>query len=227
MRSTCTDRGLSVANSVNGVISTSVVVRLKGLMRPVKERSTPSQDSAELSIETGSTPSVESSSSGSSSDIAELNFRPPRISDGKRLWEIARDSRVLDVNSGYAYVLWCRDFADASVVATDEADIPVGFITGFRRPESPRTLFVWQVAVDADQRGRGVAGRMLDHLLDRLAPSGVARLETTVSPDNDASIAMFTALARRRGTHITRTELFAPEDFPDSHLAEDLYTIGE
>ena len=166
-------------------------------------------------------------SSTPSDEPAELSFRSPRIADGKRLWQIARDSEVLDVNSGYAYVLWCRDFAESAVAATDEHDRPVGFVTGYVRPDSPQTLFVWQVAVDADQRGRGVAGRMLDTLLDRLAPFGVTRLETTVSPDNAASIAMFTALARRRGTHITRSDLFAPDDFPDSHLAEDLYTIGE
>lgn len=158
---------------------------------------------------------------------AEVSFRNPRISDGQRLWQIARDSQVLDVNSGYSYVLWCRDFADTSVVAVDETDRPVGFVTGYLRPESPHTLFVWQVAVDADQRGRGVAGRMLDTLLDRVRRSGVTRLETTVSPDNAASIAMFTALARRRGTQITRTDLFGPDDFPDSHQAEDLYTIGD
>lgn len=172
-------------------------------MKPVLERSTPS------------------------TEPAELKYRSPQISDGRALWRIARDSKVLDVNSGYAYVLWCRDFADTSVVAVDENDRPVGFITGFRRPEAPQTLFVWQVAVDADQRGRGVAGHMLDALLDRLAPVGVTRLETTVSPDNAASIAMFTALARRRGKHITRHDLFSPDDFPDSHLAEDLYTIGD
>lgn len=172
-------------------------------MKPVMERSTPTPEPAELS------------------------FRTPRISDGKRLWQIARDSEVLDVNSGYAYVLWCRDFAETSVVAVDETDLPVGFVTGYRRPEAPHTLFVWQVAVDAGHRGRGVAGRMLDTVLDRLRRTGVTRLETTVSPDNAASIAMFTALARRRGTHITRSDLFAPDDFPDSHLAEDLYTIGD
>ncbi|UYP20490.1 diaminobutyrate acetyltransferase [Rhodococcus sp. Z13] len=185
-------------------------------MRHLEERSTPPSGTA-----------VSNSADAVGTATAEPNFRPLRIADGKRLWQIARDSQVLDVNSGYAYVLWCRDFGDTSVVATDGTDRPVGFVTGYRRPEDPRTLFVWQVAVDADQRGRGIAGRMLDHLLDRLEPLGVTRLETTVSPDNDASIAMFTALARRRGTHITRTELFAPDDFPDSHLAEDLYTIGE
>ncbi len=194
-------------------------------MRPVKESSTPSPDSADVRTAVISQEVAAIAESGN--EPAVIEFRPPRIDDGKRIWQIARDSQVLDVNSGYAYVLWCRDFADTSVVATDDADRPVGFVTGYRRPDAPATLFVWQVAVDADQRGRGVAGRMLDALLDRLAPLGVTRLETTVSPDNEASIAMFTALARRRGTHITRTELFAPDDFPDSHLAEDLYTIGE
>jgi diaminobutyrate acetyltransferase len=143
------------------------------------------------------------------------------------MWEIARDSRVLDVNSGYAYVLWCRDYATTSIVTTDEYDRPVGFVTGYLRPEAPGTLFVWQVAVDEDQRGRGAAARMLHTLLDRLRPCGVTRLETTISPDNTASIALFTAVAQQRGTHITRTDLFAPDDFPDSHLAEDLYTIGD
>ncbi|MGI1849208.1 diaminobutyrate acetyltransferase [Rhodococcus sp. SJ] len=158
---------------------------------------------------------------------AEPHFRAPHISDGIRMWQIARDSKVLDVNSSYAYVLWCRDFAATSVVATAGDDEAVGFVSGYRRPDAPDTLFVWQVAVDQDQRGRGVAGRMLDSLWDRLTDAGVTRLETTVSPDNEASIAMFTALARRRGLRITRSELFTPSDFPDSHMAEDLYTIGE
>ncbi|MBH0122800.1 diaminobutyrate acetyltransferase [Rhodococcus sp. HM1] len=180
-------------------------------MTPVTERSTPTLAPAEPSLRTP----------------AELQFRTPRIADGIRIWEIARDSRVLDVNSSYAYVLWCRDYAATSLVATDEFDRPVGFVTGYRRPEAPGTLFVWQVAVDEDQRGRGVAARMLHTLLDRLRHCGVTRLETTISPDNSASIALFTAVAQQRGTYITRTDLFAADDFPDSHLPEDLYTIGD
>ncbi|WP_241249244.1 diaminobutyrate acetyltransferase [Rhodococcus sp. X156] len=141
------------------------------------------------------------------------------------MWEIARDSQVLDVNSSYAYVLWGRDFSGTSIVALDH-DRVVGFVTGYRRPDRQDTLFVWQVAVDADQRGKGVAGRMLDGVLDRLATAGVVRLETTISPDNEASQALFTALARRRGVPISTEELFRPEHFPDSHEAEDLYTVG-
>ncbi len=154
-----------------------------------------------------------------------VKFRSPQISDGVRLWEIARDSQVLDLNSSYSYVLWCRDFADTSVVS-DTDGRAVGFVTGYIRQDSPTTFFVWQVAVDADQRGKGLAGKMLNELLDRLAPQGITHLETTISPDNEASIALFTALARTRGTDIEKSALFAPDDFPDSHEAEELYTVG-
>ncbi|MFD4368155.1 diaminobutyrate acetyltransferase [Rhodococcus sp. NPDC058521] len=153
-------------------------------------------------------------------------FRSPQIADGVRLWEIARNTEVLDLNSSYAYLLWCRDFSRTSVVTVVDNRV-VGFVTGFTRPDAPHTLMVWQVAVDADQRGKGLAGRMLTELLDRLAPDGVTHLETTISPDNEASIALFTALARRRNTTITRSDLFQPENFPDGHEAEELYTIGD
>ncbi|MFF0814416.1 diaminobutyrate acetyltransferase [Rhodococcus sp. NPDC003318] len=177
-------------------------------MRPLTERNTPTRASRR------------------ESDAAETVFRRPEVSDGVEMWRIARDSRVLDLNSGYTYALWCRDFAETSIVAAGPDNALVGFVTGYRRPDDPDTLFVWQVAVDADRRGRGIATGMLDGLINRVHPVGVRRLETTVSPDNDASIAMFTALAARRGKRLTRTPLFAPNDFPESHLAEDLYTIG-
>jgi diaminobutyrate acetyltransferase len=154
-----------------------------------------------------------------------IQFRSPTIEDGARLWQIAADSRVLDVNSSYSYVLWCRDFARTSIVAEDDGRV-VGFVTGYLRPDAPNTLFVWQVAVDESQRGKGVGVTMLDHLLEDVAPESVTRLETTVSPDNAASIAMFTSLARRRGVPITKQTLFNPEHFPDNHEAEELYVVG-
>lgn len=153
-------------------------------------------------------------------------FRSPQIADGVRLWEIARNSEVLDLNSSYAYLLWCKDFSRTSIVAVAD-DRVIGFVSGYVRPESAHTLFVWQVAVDAENRGQGIAGRMLHTLFDHLEPQGVTHLETTISPDNEASIALFTALARRRGTNISKQDLFSPDNFPDGHEAEDLFTIGE
>lgn len=157
--------------------------------------------------------------------MPDAAFRNPQIADGVRLWQIAEASKVLDVNSSYSYLLWCRDFNTTSIVAEVEGDV-VGFVTGFVRPHSPDTLFVWQVAVDASQRGKGLAAAMLNRLLDSLAAQSISYLETTVSPDNPASIALFSALARDRGTRITRQNLFDAQHFPDAHEEEHLYIVG-
>src|SRR6185312_3847202 len=91
-------------------------------------------------------------------DLPEgLTLDTPRVEDGAAIWRIARDSKTLDLNSSYSYLLWCRDFAATSVVARDAEGGPVGFITGYIRPDRPETLVVWQVAVDQAWRGRGLA----------------------------------------------------------------------
>jgi L-2,4-diaminobutyric acid acetyltransferase len=149
-------------------------------------------------------------------------LRPPTIADGTAIARLADRAGGLDVNSTYAYVLWCRDFADTSILAEADSAI-VGFLTGYARPAERETLFVWQVAVDASQRGAGVAAAMLDALVQRVEPRFV---EATVTPGNDASHRLFAAFARRRAAELRRTPLFDTVDLGASHEPEDLVRIG-
>ncbi|MGK5534079.1 diaminobutyrate acetyltransferase [Streptomyces sp. URMC 129] len=157
-----------------------------------------------------------------------LTLDRPRPGDGAAMWRLARDSRALDLNSSYSYLLWCRDYAHTSIVARDAAGAPVGFITGYTRPRAPRTLLIWQVAVDHAQRGRGLATAMLDALTRRTGDEfGVRAVETTVTPDNAASDRLFTSFAARHRAPLTREVLFEAAAFPErGHQPEVLYRIG-
>ncbi|MEU0964102.1 diaminobutyrate acetyltransferase [Streptomyces sp. NPDC005917] len=159
---------------------------------------------------------------------ADLIVERPMVTDGAALWRIARDSGSLDLNSSYSYLLWCRDFAGTSAVARGADGEPVGFVTGYTRPDRPDTLLVWQVAVDAAQRGRGVAARLLDGLTARVgAERPLTTVETTITPGNTASDRLFTSYAARHGAVVERTVLFEAGEFPDGpHDPEVLYRIG-
>ncbi|MGW0765138.1 diaminobutyrate acetyltransferase [Streptomyces sp. NPDC002676] len=159
---------------------------------------------------------------------ADLLIDRPEVADGAALWRIAKDSKTLDLNSSYSYLLWCRDFAGTSAVARGTDGEPVGFVTGYVRPDRPRTLLVWQVAVDCAQRGRGVAAALLDGLTARLAAEhGITGVETTITPGNTASERLFTSYAARHGARLTREVLFPADLFPDGpHDPEVLYRIG-
>lgn len=154
-----------------------------------------------------------------------LQLEAPRLDDGADLWRLARDSGSLDLNSSYAYLMWCRDFAATSAVARD-GERTAGFLTGYLRPDAPDTVVVWQVAVDPAYRGRGLARRLVDHVADRVAPGGVHYLEATITPDNVPSTRLFTAFAEGRGAALHTSVLFAADHFPDGHDAEVLYRIG-
>lgn len=151
-------------------------------------------------------------------------LRRPTLEDGGAMWRVARDSQTLDLNSSYAYLLWARDFAATSVVAERDGAV-VGFVSGYVRPDATGTLMVWQVAVDADQRGHGLAGRMLDHLAEHVPD--VTMLETTITDDNEASRALFARFARTRDAQHEEIDLFVKAHFPDEgHDPEVLHRIG-
>ncbi|KUO07087.1 diaminobutyrate acetyltransferase [Streptomyces sp. DSM 15324] len=159
---------------------------------------------------------------------ADLLIDRPSVADGAALWRMARESGSLDLNSSYSYLLWCRDFAGTSAVVRADGGEPVGFVTGYVRPADPRTLLVWQVAVDASHRGRGLAAALLDGLTARLvAERAITAVEATVTPDNTASERLFTSYAARHGAEVRREVLFDAGLFPDGpHDPEVLYRIG-
>lgn len=156
----------------------------------------------------------------------DLIYRKPTVEDGKNVWQLIKDTGVLDLNSSYSYLMWSKFFDETSVVVECEEKI-VGFISGFIQPNSPHTLFIWQVAVDSSQRGRGLATRMLQTILHRHACRNIRCLEATVSPSNSASEALFRKLARDLKTECNVTACFGEDQFPGvGHEAELLFTIG-
>jgi L-2,4-diaminobutyric acid acetyltransferase len=157
-------------------------------------------------------------------EVAE-RLESPHLDDGHHLWCVARESKELDLNSPYSYLLWCRDFADTSVVARGDDGVH-GFVTGYIRPEASDTFFVWQVAVAPAYRGRGLGRSMLDHIGECLLDRGCRFLEATVTPSNTASTRLFESFAAARGAPVDRRPLFAAAMFPDGHEPEVLLRIG-
>jgi len=151
-----------------------------------------------------------------------ITFRAPVAADAAQLWRLARDSGSLDLNSPYAYLLWCTDFADTSVVAGPEDararsgrdGEPVGFVGGYRPPTDPEDAFVWQVAVAGDQQGRGLGRRLLAAFLARPGNRDARWLTATVTPDNGASLALFRGLATELEVDCHESERFGAELFP-------------
>lgn len=161
-----------------------------------------------------------------SGSAKKLTIRKPSSLDGMALNQLVSECPPLDPNSAYCNLLQCHHFNETAAAAF-EGEKMVGFISGYILPTAPNTLFVWQIAVHSSARGCGLAGRMLEAILEREALAGVSFIQTTISPGNEASQAVFRKLANKRDTHIRSEMLFGKDThFNGAHDDELLFTVG-
>lgn len=156
----------------------------------------------------------------------KLELRHPRATDGFQLNRMVAASPPLDTNSVYCNLLQCQHFADTSVAAVIDNRL-VGFISGYLLPNDPDTLFIWQVVVDEQLRGQGLARRMLNWLVAQSATENARHLITSITPDNQASWRLFEGLARDWQALVTKNMLFESErHFANQHDDEYLLRIS-
>lgn len=159
-------------------------------------------------------------------DPPHIVFREPVLSDAPKIWKLVQSSPPLDVNSLYCYLVLCMHFGGTSVVAQSDEEL-CGYVSAYILPDSPDTLFVWQVAVNSAFRGAGIAKTMLKDILQRKYSSRVSYMETTVTPSNAASDALFESLAKDLHASCRKNVLFSQNDFGQrTHEDEILYRIG-
>lgn len=147
-------------------------------------------------------------------------LRHPRVEDGAAMWQLAKDSGGLDLNSPYCYLLMCTHFAQTCLLAEIDGE-PVGFVTAYRPPSHPDTVFVWQIAVAPRARRTGLARRMVNGVLQSPACSSVRFLEATVTESNVASEGLFRSMAEQMGAQFDRSTMFEKKDFPPIEEGKD------
>lgn len=158
-------------------------------------------------------------------------IRPPVADDAAKLHRLIAECPPLDTNSLYCNLLHCTHFAGTSAAAfvsdTTGTQQLIGFISAYIPPGRPDTLFVWQVAVAPSGRGRGLAGRMLDAILERPVCDNVRYVDTTITPGNQASWALFRSWAARHEAAVaSRLHFERNRHFDGNHDDEHLMRIG-
>lgn len=155
-----------------------------------------------------------------------LNLRKAEPDDGQGVWQLIQRCKPLDENSSYCYLLLCTHFKETCCAAELDGEL-VGFVSGYLKPDDPKTLFIWQVAVDEKARGLGLGRGMILDILLRDVCKSVTQLETTVSPSNEASRRMFQGVAKRMNADFSEAPYFTSAQLgEEGHEDENLVTIG-
>ncbi|WP_367989602.1 diaminobutyrate acetyltransferase [Vibrio sp. NTOU-M3] len=152
-------------------------------------------------------------------------FSEPKAEDGDEIFRLIADCPPLDINSSYCNFLQSTHFSRTCLLARCDSDI-AGFVSGYRKPDEQNTLFIWQIAVAPRYRGKGLAYKMIQGLLNRDELLQLSAIETTITKGNKASWALFEKIDASNGQSGEVTTFLDEEThFKGKHDTEYLYRI--
>ena len=155
----------------------------------------------------------------------DFKIRNVVTSDGPAIYQIARSCPSLDLNSRYCYLLLCAQFDKYCLIA-EAGEKPIGFVSAYSHPHQTDTLFLWQIGVAPDFHNRGIGSALLGHLVSLAIENGLIYLETTITPSNKASRALFEKLTKAHNTDCIVSDYFSACLLGGEHEAEQLFRIG-
>ncbi|MFD2052007.1 diaminobutyrate acetyltransferase [Mesorhizobium calcicola] len=152
-------------------------------------------------------------------NVQRVSFQRPTEIHAAEVWELIAKCPPLDRNSLYCELLLCTDFADTCVLA-EHAGAVVGWMSAYRRPSEPSTLFIWQIAVHPEIRNAGVGKGLIISALNRPCCESVTHIKATVTLSNRASMSFFAGVARNLRAPIRQALCFDRDiHFKDSRRA--------
>ncbi|WP_085033743.1 diaminobutyrate acetyltransferase [Ensifer aridi] len=153
-------------------------------------------------------------------------FRKPTHSHVADVWALIGLCPQLDRNTFYCELLLCTHFADTCAIAERSGEV-VGWLSAYRPPTEPSTLFVWQIAVHPQMRNAGVGTGLILSALNRPCCESVTHIKATVAANNEASNLFFATLARDLGAPIRQAPWFDRDvHFKGRYESEYMTAIG-
>ena len=111
----------------------------------------------------------------------------------------------------YSYWILGEYFPSLCYVAKDGENIE-GFVCALHSTEK-NSVFIWQLVVSGSNRKKGVAKLLCNEILAYANKNKIQSIQLTIDNGNAASIAFFTAFARRQGTALEKIPFSASVSF--------------
>ena len=154
-----------------------------------------------------------------------VRYRTPTAKEGIAVWQLVSQTGTLELNTAYFYLVFCSEFKDTCLVAECDGQT-VGAIIGYRSPESPDTIFCWQIGVLPAWQGQGLASKMLHAWADTSQRPWLRYVTATVAEDNAASDRLFKGFAKSRDVSCEIAPYFTADLLAPGHTPEPMYRIG-
>ena len=155
--------------------------------------------------------------------VSAVRLRLAGEDDRRGIVALARGADYLDLHTDYTYWLLLRHISNLVIVAEAPAGQLVGFLSTVPSRTAPRTLFLWQIAVDPSYQGCGLGRALHEQLMAEMRGRDWDRFEVSISADNGFGFKNFSSWARAYDMHVAEVGTMNYVDGDGAAATEVIY----
>ncbi len=128
--------------------------------------------------------------------MVNMKIRNLKTTDVDKLRQLVDRCKPLRLHPPYTYWMLGQYFGDTCFIGEENGRY-VGYVTGMHSSLNPEVMFLWQVGIDPDYRGRKYFKIFIDKLIEMARSKSCKFLQFSISPDKKTSFAAFTSVAKQ------------------------------
>ncbi|WP_349646354.1 GNAT family N-acetyltransferase [Candidatus Parabeggiatoa sp. HSG14] len=110
--------------------------------------------------------------------------------DIQSVLDLINECSYVEKHSPFVYWVLSNYFGNVTLVGHDSNRI-MGFVSSIIGSEPRKSAYIWQIAVDAKWRRKGIARTLIRHLFKEYEKQEIEAVEFSIAPNNNASLALF------------------------------------
>ncbi len=123
-----------------------------------------------------------------------MEIRNCKEEDIDEVMGLVRLCKPLVLHNDFTYWILFKYFGDTCFVIAGDDKI-VGYVSGVTSTAQKGVLYLWQIAIAPDYRGKNYAKFLIEKMLNVARKKKCKSLQFSVSPKNEASFSLFSRFA--------------------------------
>ncbi|HOI76464.1 MAG TPA: GNAT family N-acetyltransferase [Methanofastidiosum sp.] len=125
------------------------------------------------------------------------------VEDVDRVRRFVDACKPLELHTSFTYWAIFNYFSNLCFLMIEDEKL-IGFISGIRSSLDKDAVYLWQIGVSKEYRGKKYASRLIDHLIKGAIFLDCNRIQVSISPENESSYNTFLKYTKEHSYNFTK-----------------------
>ena len=145
--------------------------------------------------------------------------------DVDKIRRFVRECEPLELHTPFTYWTLFNYFSNLCFLIAED-DMVIGFVSGIRSSLDQNVVYLWQIGVSKNSRGKNYASVLIDAFTKAVRAIECNKIQVSISPENKTSYNVFLKYVKEHSYSISKiSEIKYHDQLSDKKEFEILYEI--